>query len=179
MTRRRFGRPEPRDRDKEPEPHADPESVARTILLTKLTATARSRHELAEALAARNVPDDVATRVLDRFEQVGLVDDEAFAESWVRSRQAAKGLSRRALGRELLDKGVDADTITASLAGVDDEAEAAAARRLVEHKLRSIRQLDEATRTRRLVAMLARKGYSADVSFAVVRAALQDDNSLA
>lgn len=178
MARRRPGRPEPRDRD-EPEPHADPESVARTILLTKLTATARSRHELAKALAARNVPDDVATRVLDRFEQVGLVDDKAFAESWVRSRQASKGLSRRALSRELRDKGVDPDTVTESVASVDDEAEAAAARRLVEHKLGSVRHLDEMTRTRRLVAMLARKGYSADVSFAAVRSALQDDSSLA
>jgi len=64
----------------EPEgPDADPEAVARKILLDQLTGQARSRSELAGKLAAKNVPDDIATRLHDRFEEVGLVDDEAFA----------------------------------------------------------------------------------------------------
>ena len=91
MPRRRQREPEEHERDLGPV--ADPESVARTILLSKLTASAKSRRELADALAAKDVPDEMATRVLDRFEQVGLVDDAAFADTWVRSRQAGRGLS--------------------------------------------------------------------------------------
>ena len=60
-------------------PDADPESVARTILLDQLTGRARTRAELAEKMAKKHVPDDVAQRLLDRFTEVGLIDDAAFA----------------------------------------------------------------------------------------------------
>jgi regulatory protein len=175
MTRRRRQR-EPDDPQRDLGPAADPESVARTILLGKLTASAKSRRELADALAAKDVPDDVAARVLDRFEQVGLVDDAAFADTWVRSRQASRGLSRRALSHELRRKGVDDEVIAASLEQVDVEVERAAAEALVARKLRATRGLDPRTRTRRLVGMLARKGYGPALASAVVRDALADDS---
>jgi regulatory protein len=175
--RRRAGPVEPADTQQELGPPADPESVARTILLSKLTAQARSRKELAEALAAKAVPDDVAERVLDRFEQVGLVDDAAFADLWVRSRQSSRGLARRALAHELRGKGVDAELISASLEQVQPDDEQQTARRLVERKLRSTRGLDRIVRTRRLVGMLARKGYPPGVAMQVVREALAAEES--
>ena len=61
----------------------DPEAVARKILLDQLTGRARSRSDLAARLAQRDVPDEIAARLLDRFEEVGLVDDAAFARGWV------------------------------------------------------------------------------------------------
>lgn len=166
---------EPEDAERDLGPAADPESVARTILLTKLTASAKSRRELADALAAKDVPDDVATNVLDRFEQVGLVDDAAFADTWVRSRQASRGLSRRALSHELRRKGVDDEVIAASLEQVDAETERDAAMMLVARKLRSTRGLDQVRRTRRLVGMLARKGYGPGLAAGVVREALAEE----
>jgi regulatory protein len=176
VARRRQREPEEHDRDLGPP--ADPESVARTILLSKLTASAKSRRELADALAAKDVPDEVATRVLDRFEQVGLVDDAAFADTWVRSRQAGRGLSRRALSHELRRKGVSDDVIAESLEQVDAETEREAAAALVARKLPSTRGLDPARRTRRLVGMLARKGYGPGLAAGVVREALaQEDMS--
>ena len=176
MARRRQREPEEHDRDLgQP---ADPESVARTILLSKLTASAKSRRELADALAAKDVPDEMATRVLDRFEQVGLVDDAAFADTWVRSRQAGRGLSRRALSHELRRRGVSDDVIAESLEQVDAETEREAAAALVARKLPSTRGLDPARRTRRLVGMLARKGYGPGLAAGVVREALaQEDMS--
>lgn len=175
--RRRAGRPEPDDTRHDLGPAADPESVARTIVLTKLTAQARSRHELAEALAAKAVPDEVSNAVLDRFEELGLVDDSAFAEAWVESRQASRGLSRRMLRQELRRKGVDDEVIAESLDSVDPDAEVAAARRLVERKLSSTRNLDPAARLRRLTAMLARKGYPAGLALRVVREVIADDSA--
>ncbi len=150
-------------------PEADHESVARKILLDQLTGQARSRQELAERLARRNVPDDVAGPLLDRFEEVGLVDDEAFARSWVDSRQRTRGLSRRALAQELRRKGIADETARDVLAEVDPADEEQAARALVRKKLRSLRGVDDTTAARRLAGLLARKGYSAGLVFAVVK----------
>ena len=150
-------------------PEADPETVARTILLDQLTGRARSRRELADKLLQRRVPDDIATRLLDRFTEVGLVDDAAFAQQWVESRQAGRGLARRALAEELRRKGVDADVVRGAVDQIDPAAEEGAARALVRKKLPSLRKVDRPTATRRLVGMLARKGYPPGMAFAVVK----------
>lgn len=153
-------------------PEADPESVARTILLDQLTGRARSRKELADKLAQRCVPDEVAAGLLDRFEEVGLIDDEAFARLWVEQRQQGKGLARRALAHELRRKGVEDDTVRSVLderAADDPDAELDAARTLVRRRLRSVASLDHDKATRRLVGMLARKGHSPGVAYRIVR----------
>lgn len=160
-------------------PDADPESVARTILLDALTGRARSRKELREKLATKDVPDDLAERLLDRFAEVGLVDDAAFARSWVESRQRGRGLARRALAQELRRKGVDDETARTALDDLDPDREEEAARQLVRKKLRSLRGVDHATATRRLAGLLARKGYPAGFAFRIVREELgeQQDGS--
>ena len=150
-------------------PEADHEAVARKILLDQLTGQARSRKELSDKLASRNVPDEIAIALLDRFEEVGLVDDEAFARSWIASRQPGKGLARRALAQELRRKGIDDEVARDALDEVDPADEEAAARALVRKKLRTFSRVDDTTATRRLVGMLARKGYSSGLAFAVVR----------
>jgi regulatory protein len=151
-------------------PHADPESVARTILLNRLESQPRTRYELAQTLARKQVPEGVAEQMLDRFEEVGLIDDAAFARSWVESRQAGRGLARRALAQELRRKGVPDETARDALDLVDPDAEAEAARALVRRRLRSMSGLDDRARVRRLTAMLARKGYPPGVAMSVVRA---------
>jgi regulatory protein len=150
-------------------PDADPESVARKILLDQLTGRARTRHELAAKLAAKGVPDEIAGRLLDRFTEVGLIDDTAFARLWVESRQSGKGLARRALAAELRRKGVADDVARGVLDELEPGAEEEAARVLVRKKLRSLQAVDRVTATRRLAGMLARKGYPPGLAFAVVR----------
>ena len=116
-----------------------------------------------------STPADIAGRLLDRFEEVGLVDDEAFARSWIASRQPGKGLARRALAQELRRKGVDDEVAREALDEIEPAAEEEAARALVRKKLRSLARVDDTTATRRLVGMLARKGYASGLAFAVVR----------
>jgi regulatory protein len=158
-------------------PDADAESVARTILLDALTGQARSRQELREKLAKKDVPDELAERLLDRFTEVGLVDDAAFARSWVESRQRSRGLARRALAQELRRKGVDDETARTALDDLDPGQEEDAARQLVRKKLRSLRGVDHTTATRRLAGQLARKGYPAGLAFRVVREELGEADS--
>jgi regulatory protein len=160
-----------------PEPDADPVAVAREICLRLLTDRARTRQELAQALARKGVPADAAATVLDRFDEVGLIDDVAFAGQWVHSRHTYRGLGRRAIAVELRRKGVADDIAGEALAEVDAESEARRGRELVDRKLRSL-TLDTAEQravaARRLVGMLARKGYGAGVAYRVVREALAE-----
>lgn len=149
------------------------ESVARDICLRQLTGAPKTRAQLAGALARKDVHDDVAERVLDRLEHAGLIDDAAFAEAWVQSRHAGRGLARRALRAELRKRGVDEETASGALDMLDHSDELATARCLVERKLPSTRHLQPATRLRRLAGMLARKGYSSGLAARVVREALE------
>jgi regulatory protein len=142
--------------------------------LRLLTARARTRAELAEQLAKRGYPDDVTTAVLHRLEAVGLVDDEDFAGQWVRSRQANAGKGKRALAAELRIKGVDDEVIATALEGIDAGVERARAEQLVERRLRreALGDGDDAKVMRRLVGMLARRGYSQSLAVMVVTDAL-------
>jgi regulatory protein len=156
---------------------ADPETVAKNLCLRALTGAPKTRQQLADLLADRDVPDDAAEAVLDRLGEVGLIDDEAFAQAWVTSRQAGRGLARRALKAELRAKGVDDDVAATAVEAVDDDDERETARRLVDRKVGAMRRLDRATATRRLMGMLARKGYSGGLAAAVVREILDSAGS--
>lgn len=141
-------------------PDVDAEALARDIVLRQLTVRARTRHELATTLAKREVPAAAAERVLDRMEEVGLVDDATFAEEWVRSRRQRRHLSSRALQQELRRKGVDPEQVSEALETVEPEDEHAAALALAEKKMRSMTGLEPHVRRRRLAGALARRGFS-------------------
>ena len=156
------------------DPEADPVEVGKQILLQQLSHAPKTRHQLAEVLARRNVPDDAAAAALDRISELGYIDDAAYARAWVESRHRSKGLSERVLRRELVDRGVAAPLIDKALLLVDSESERAAAAELVEKKLRSMRGLDRETQTRRLISLLGRKGYSSGLAYSVVRDVLDE-----
>jgi regulatory protein len=153
---------------------ADPEQVARTVLLRRLTAAPRTRHDLRTDLLRRNIPEDVADRVLDRFAEVGLIDDASFAQAWVESRQRSRGTARSVLRQELRAKGVADDDAQEALASIDPEAERERAAQLVRAKLASTARLDSTARARRLTGMLQRRGYPASVAYGVVREVLAE-----
>lgn len=169
-------RPEP-EAPAEPPTHADPVAAAKDICLRLLTDRARTRQELAQALRRKGIPDDAAGTVLERFDEVGLIDDAAFAGQWVRSRHTYKGLARRAIAIELRRKGVADDVAGEALAEVDAASEEQRAEELVRRKLRSLTVTtpeQKASATRRLVGMLARKGYSAGTAYRVVKDVLAE-----
>lgn len=151
----------------------DPAERARAICLRLLTGTPRTRKQLADALAKREIPEEVAQDVLSRFEEAGLINDAVFAEAWVESRHHGRGLARRALASELRTKGVDKELIAEAVAQLDPDTEEQTARLLIERKLRSTRGLDRDKRLRRLAGMLARKGYSEGLAMRLVREAIQ------
>ncbi|PPA56310.1 regulatory protein RecX [Micromonospora chalcea] len=159
------------DAGEAPAPPRDEAELAREICLRQLAVRPRTRAELAGALARRGISEEIAEQVLDRYDEVGIVDDAAFARAWVSSRHNGRGLARRALANELRQRGVDGEVAGAALDDLDEETEAETARALVDRKLRSTRGEPDAV-FRRLVGMLARKGYPAGVAIRAVKDAL-------
>lgn len=153
-------------------PDADPEAVARAIVLRQLSMAPRSRAQLEKKLRQRGCPDEVAARVLDRMTEVGLVDDETYAELLVRSKQEAKGLSRTALAHELRKQGIDQDIADGALGGISVEDERARAEQIVAKKLRTMHGLEPDVQARRLAGLLARKGYSGEIAWPIIRDAV-------
>jgi len=153
----------------------DPVQRARELCLRLLASRPRTRTELADAMRRRGVPDEAAVAVLARFTDAGLIDDAVFARAWVESRHHNRGLARRALSAELKQRGVDGQHIEAAVSALDPAEELATARRLVAKAMRASRGKPLPTRIRRLVGLLARKGYPAPVAYRIVREAIEQE----
>jgi regulatory protein len=158
----------------DPGESADPEVAARIICLKLLDTRARTRAELATELRRRNVPTSAATTVLDRFTELGLIDDVALASSFALTRHAVRGQAGRAIAVQLRRRGVADDVISDAIAQIDPSSETAAARLLARTRLARMGDVDTATAIRRISGLLARRGYSSAVSSAAVRAVLEE-----
>ncbi len=159
--------------DAERDPPGDPLAVARSICLRLLTGAARSRSDLAEALRRRGIPDDAAATVLDRLTEVGLVDDVSYAAAFVASKHRGRGLGRIALRAELRRKGIAADLADQAMSPIDTAAERGRAAALVMRRLDSAMFAGLPAARRRLLGLLARRGYPASVATSVVDEALR------
>jgi regulatory protein len=127
--------------------------------LAQLAYRPRSRRELADWLAHKEVPPDIATGVLDDLARRGYIDDAAFARFWVENRQLNRPRGRLALAAELRAKGVASEVIDAALGSEETAGEEATALALARRRARSLRDPDPLRFRRRLGAFLQRKGY--------------------
>ena len=153
---------------------ADPTAAAKSVVLRQLTLGPRTRAQLRQAMADKDIPEDVVNAVLDRFEQVDLIDDKEFSRQWVQSRHLGRGLARRALAHELRQRGVDDEIVKDAVDEVSPDDELSAARELVRRKAAGTRNDDPQRRIRRLAGMLARKGYDGGIAMQAIRAELAD-----
>lgn len=176
------------EEEAEPKPPPEPltpseaEQLARAVALRLLTAMPRTRFELSKKLAERDVPAQAIEVVLDRFEELKLIDDQAFAAAWVESRSRSKGFARSRLKQELLRKGVSAQDLEPALDQVDSDVERARCQELALKKLGTRclppagpGQADRAERDkilRRVIGFLARKGYPGGMAMSAARSAM-------
>lgn len=145
------------------------EAQAKDICLRLLSDRARSRAELADRLTQKGFTAEIVECVLERLTTVGLINDADFARQWVHSRHTYSGKGKRALAMELQRKGVGRDDAAEALAQIDGDDERERASELVSRKLRTVPLDDRDRAIRRLVSMLARKGYSPGMAFEVVK----------
>lgn len=152
---------------------ADPYTRAKTIVYNQLAYSAKTRGQLRKKLQSEGFEAELIEPLLDKFEAAKLIDDAEYAETFVRQKSRTKKLSRAALRRELAERGVRGEEAENALAQRTDEQEHEDAAELVRKKLRPGMDLSDRAEkdrvTRRLLGMLARRGYSSSVSMSVIR----------
>jgi len=164
-----------------------------------LEARPRSIAEVRRKLGGLGYRAALVDEVMTRLIAMAYLDDEAFARSWVESRDRARPRGEHALRQELGQKGVERSLVNGVLAdrreaarGVADpgagdqgaaatqddaprSADEAAAERLLRKKLGPIlREADPRKRSQRAYALLARSGFSPDVCSHVSRLVLDE-----
>ena len=151
----------------------DPYTRAKTIVYNQLAYSAKTRGQLRKKLQAEGFEAELIEPLLDKFEGAKLIDDAEYAQSFVAQKSRTKKLSRAALRRELAERGVRGEEAENALAQRTDEQEREDAAELVRKKLRLGMDLSDRAEkdrvTRRLLGMLARRGYSSSVSMSVIR----------
>ena len=143
---------------------------AENVSMHALTRRGMSRWELEKTLLSRELDGEVVEAELDRLEGVGLLDDAALAETFVRTQHDRKGLGRGAITAELRRRHIDQEHIDAALEQVDDDDEQSRATELAVKRAGQLSSYDLETAKRRLHGFLSRKGYSSSV----VRAAIDE-----
>ena len=151
----------------------DPYTRAKTIVYNQLAYSAKTRGQLRKKLQAEGFDAELIEPLLDKFEAAKLIDDAEYAQSFVAQKSRTKKLSRAALRRELAERGVRGEEAENALAQRTDEQEREDAAELVRKKLRPGMNLSDRAEkdrvTRRLLGMLARRGYPSSVSMSVIR----------
>ena len=148
--------------------------AAKQVLLRRLSHAPRTRKELAKDLKDKDISDEVANVALDRFEEVGLINDQALASNYVSSQHERKGLGKNALRQQLRAKGVSDDVALEAISQISDDQEFQAAFALACKKIRSLQKDDAKTQLRKIVGVLARKGYSSNLAFRVAKEVITD-----
>ena len=148
--------------------------AAKQVLLRRLSHAPKTRKELAKDLKDKDISDDVANVALDRFEEVGLINDQALASNYVSSQHERKGLGKNALRQQLRAKGISDDMALEAISQISDDQEFQAAFALACKKIRSLQRDDAKTQLRKIVGVLARKGYSSNLAFRVAKEVITD-----
>jgi regulatory protein len=148
--------------------------AAKQVLLRRLSHAPRTRKELAKDLKDKDISDEVANVALNRFEEVGLINDQALASNYVSSQHERKGLGKNALRQQLRAKGVSDDVALEAISQISDDQEFQAAFALACKKIRSLQRDDAKTQLRKIVGVLARKGYSSNLAFRVAKEVIKD-----
>ena len=142
---------------------------SRNVLLYQLGRGAKSAHTLRQILEKREIDFEIAEAAIQRFIEVGLIDDLAYAETVVNSRQKFKGLAKSAIKRELSQKGVDAIIVERVTSEITIDDELAMAIELADKRAGRMAYLEKVVRQRRLSGYLSRKGYSSSIVTVAVK----------
>lgn len=144
-------------------------TCARERALRVLGYRERSVRELSQRLLNDGYPRDIVTAVVERMEDLVLVDDERFAAQWVRSRESARFGPNR-IRRELREKGIDDAIIEALLPRVADEEVVDRARAALGSAPIETRQQRE-----RALAKLLRKGFDRQTALRALSSPIDED----
>jgi len=142
--------------------------------------------EVRRRLTAAGYRGELVDGTIERLVELGMLDDRAFGEAWIGSRDRARPRGERALRQEMLQKGMDRELIDELLEarrtseqGEATDPDVAAAGRLLDRNARSLERIaDPRLRRARAYALLARNGFDSETCREVAaRVALADPES--
>lgn len=154
-----------------------------------LEARPRSVTEVRRRLTTAGYRAQLVDAAIERMIELGYLDDEAFARTWVESRDRARPRGEHALRQELRLKGIDNAIVMAVLeerraaaepTGDDESGEPvdvdrAAADRLLERHARALARVsDPRARRQRAYAILARNGFDPSTASEAARSVVAD-----
>ncbi len=116
----------------------------------------RTEKEAREKLRKKGIDEDTTEQAISWLKREGLLNDDTFARQWVEGRKEKYGRSR--LYRELLEKGVDAETAGEAIAQLSAEEELKVALRVGQRRLASLSEEDP-RRKEKLASFLLRRGF--------------------
>jgi regulatory protein len=146
-------------------------SEARRYAINALSMRAMSAQRLRENMEKRGAPKDIAAQVVGDLERSGLIDDRVLAEQIGRSALLNNPVGARVLEARLRRRGI-APSIAreVSMNLTESRDEVADARRVGGKKLRVLSpKLERPVAERRLMASLARRGFSPGICRTVAR----------
>jgi regulatory protein len=136
-----------------------------------LTRRAMSRFEIERKLQQKAHPEPVRQQVLDRLEELSLIDDEAFGRALIRETQRDRPAGPRLLRQKLMQKGLDRaliDQLVSEASDPDDEFNGALA--FARKRLQRLKNLPAPKQKRRLYGQLARRGFEPETIDRVMEA---------
>lgn len=153
--------------------HEDDLVKAKDVALSMLDYRMRTRKEVREKLTEKGFSADVAQKTMESLEEYGFLDDEKYAQAYLKDRIRQRGA--RTIGQELAQKGIGREMAEELLEGFGDEEEEAAlaACRKKYQNLKS-RGLDEQKIREKVYRFLMSRGYDYSLIKKVYNRALED-----
>ena len=163
-------------------------AVVLDAALRFLEVRPRSVGEVRRRLTGGGYRSDLVDAAIGRLTELGVVDDAAFARSWIESRDRVRPRGEHALRMELRQKGIDSETIVRTLDERRSEGlarsdgtdtgplpdELAARRLLARHASALARVTDPRARRQRTYALLARNGFGPEIAAALSRPSVDE-----
>ncbi len=134
---------------------SDPYDLAVRFLAPRPKSVAEIRRHL----RLRGHAEEDIDRAIDRLRAQSYIDDDAFARYWVEQREQFRPKGDRAIVSELMQKGVDRETIDLVLGERPPGAQVRLARAAIHRPLARWQTLDEADRKRKIHAYLVGRGF--------------------
>lgn len=162
------------DQDEDDEPDFDADyAQAKKTAMNMLAMRDHSSDELRKKLLKRDLMPEAIDVLIEKLQNSRLLNDEEFAHRFARAQRENRKLSRSVLKRELSKKGISPELASEAVAEIDGEEELA--REVAQKKANSTRRLDYAVRERRILGMLARRGFPSAICIKVTREVLAED----
>jgi regulatory protein len=151
----------------------DDPAVVLEAALRFLEPRQRSIGEVRRRLTRVGYRAELVEGAITRLVELEMLDDQAFARTWIESRDRARPRGERALRRELAMKGIERDVVEATIGerdAVSPDADADAARGLLERNARALARVpDMRARRQRAYALLARNGFDSETTVVAIR----------